>query len=309
MAWRPAGCIFGPMNQTAPPAYKKLYQAPIPAILAILIVFTWQGLGHFVMYMMEHKWFPDSIFLVATLTGVAGVIMTWMGRNRSESAATFLGFAGGSLIWLGWIEFSFVYVADDLGVPPILWGAKDTLPEYRVMLSSVGVLLASLLFFFMNRDTRCNAFMWLHRNLRLNPGEKTSAQNRNVASIVCMETIYVTWFCYIWLLVLYNPAFFGTDHWFTMLCCLFFAAWAVYLTTRLIGFQRMAPALRYGIPTAIIGYNVVEILEKWGHMDEIWVQPQKYAMEIGIAIGVLVIVVVLGLLSPARRIVDRTTPT
>jgi hypothetical protein len=288
------------------PAYKKLYQAPIPAVLAILIVFTWQGLGHFVMYMMDHYWFKNSIFLSSFIVGVVGVVMTWMGRNRSEGAATFLGFAGGSLIWLGWIEFSFVYVARDLNVAPIMWGAKNTLPEYRVMLSSAGVLFATLLFFFMNRDTRCNAFMWLHRNLGLKPGgEKTSAQNRNVASIVCMETIYVTWFCYIWLLVLYNPAFFGTDHWFTMASCGFFAIWTLYLAQRLWWFQRMAPALRYGIPTAIIGYNVVEILEKWGRMAEIWVHPQKYAVHIAIAIGVLVTVIVLAVLSPARRVVDR----
>lgn len=287
------------------PAYKKLYQAPIPAILAILIVFVWQGLGHTVMYLMEHRWFPNRVFEAALICGIVGVVLTWIGRNKSESAATFLGFAGGSLIWLGWIEFSFVYVADDLGVPPVMWGAKETLPEYRVMLSSLGVLLASLLFFFMNRDTRCNAFMWMHRNLRLNPGGKTSAQDRNIASIVCMETIYVTWFCYLWLLILYNPAFFGTDHWFTMACCGFFAIWALYLAQRLWWFQRMAPALRYGIPTAIIGYNVVEILEKWGHMDEIWVQPQKYGREIGIAVAVLVVVIILGILSPARRIVER----
>ncbi len=75
-----------------------------------------------------------------------------------------------------------MYVARDLGVTPVCWGAKETLPEYRVMLSSAGVLFASLLFFFMNKDTRCNAFMWMHRNLRLNPGEKSSAQDRNVTS-------------------------------------------------------------------------------------------------------------------------------
>lgn len=67
----------------------------------------------------------------------------------------------------------------------------------------------------------------------------------------------------------------------------------------------MAPALRYAIPTAIIAWNVNEILEKWGHLEEIWVQPQKYAVEISIAVAALVLVIVLAVLSPARRIVDR----
>jgi hypothetical protein len=289
--------------------FQKYYQAPLPAIIAVLIVFVWQGLGHTVMYLMEHVWFKEHVFLASFIVGAVGTWMVWHGRNGSENAATLLGFIGGSLIWLSWIEFSFVYVADELGVPAVRWGAKDTLPEYRVMLSSIGVLFATLLFFFFNRDTRCNAFMWLHRNLRLNPGERTSVSHRNVASIVAMETIYVTWFFYIWLLIIYNPRTFGTDHWVTFASCGFFFIWAAYLVQRLWWYQRMAPALRYAIPTAIIGWNVMEILEKWGHLTEIWVQPGKYAMQIGIAVGALLLVIVLAIVSPARRIVDRGTPT
>jgi hypothetical protein len=170
------------------------------------------------------------------------------------------------------------------------------------MLSSIGVLMASLMYFFYNKDTRCNLFMWLHRNLHLNPGERSSVQQRNICAIVALETIYVTWFCYIWLLLCYNPEILGTDHWFTFASMVFFAIWAAYLIQRLWWFQRMAPALRYAIPTAIIAYNINEILEKWGKMAEIWVQPQKYAMEISLALVALIVVVVLAILSPARRI-------
>ncbi|HPF25732.1 MAG TPA: hypothetical protein P5528_12330 [Steroidobacteraceae bacterium] len=285
--------------------FQKYYQAPIPAIIAVLVVFVWQGLGHFVMHQMQHAWFPNNVFTAAFIMGVIGVMMVWYGRDKSENAATLLGFVGGSIIWLSWIEFSFVYVAQDLDVEAVRWGAKDTLPEYRVMLSSIGVLLGTLIFFFFNRETRCNAFMWLHRNLGLKPGDKTSGQARNLASIVAMETIYVTWFFYIVLLIVYNPAFFGTDHWATFVVCGLSFIWAAYLVQRLWWFQRMAPALRYAIPTAIIGWNVMEILEKWGHLDEIWVQPEKYALQIGIAIGAFVLTIVLAILSPARRIVDR----
>lgn len=282
---------------------QKYYQAPIPAIISLLVVFGWQGIGHFVMYQMEHAWFKEHVFMVSFFIGLIGVVMVWYGGKRPELGATLLGFAGGSLIWLAWIEFSFVYVAQDLEVEPIVWGAKETLPEYRVMLSSVGVLLASLFYFFSRRDTRCNMFMWIHRNLHLTPpGQRTSVANRNFSLLVAMETIYVTWFCYLVLLILYNPAFFGTDHPATLIACGVFAVWAVYLGQRLWWYQRVAPAMRYAIPTAIIAYNVVEILEKWGKIDEIWVQPGKYAMEIGLAIAALTIMVVLAVISPARRI-------
>ena len=288
--------------------FKKYYQAPLPAIIAVLIVYFWQGMGHFVMYMMQHRWFPGNDLLAAFVIGVIGVVMVWMGRDRAENSATLLGFAGGSLIWLSWIEFSFVWVARDLQIEPASWGAKPTLPEYRVMLSSVGVMFATLLFFFFNRETRCNAFMWLHRNLRMKVGEKASGQARNLASIVAMETIYVTWFFYIYLLVIYNPDLIGTDHWFTFASCIGFAVWALYLVQRLWWFQRMAPALRYAIPTAIIAWNVNEILEKWGHLDEIWVKPSQYALELSLVTAALLLVIVLAILSPARRIVERDAP-
>ncbi|MEZ5458253.1 MAG: hypothetical protein R3E65_02635 [Steroidobacteraceae bacterium] len=152
------------MSTPATPAvttagFKRYYQAPLPAIIAVLIVYFWQGLGHTVMYLMEHRWFPDQVLLVAFLGGLIGAVMIYIGRNKSENAATLLGFAGGSLVWLGWIEFSFVWVADDLGVQEAMWGAKPTLPEYRVMLSSIGVLYASLLVLLLQQG---NALQRLH---------------------------------------------------------------------------------------------------------------------------------------------------
>ena len=66
----------------------------MPAIIALLIVYIWQGLGHTVMYLMEHKWFPDNVTTVAIVGGFVGAAMVWIGRNKSENAATLLGFLG-----------------------------------------------------------------------------------------------------------------------------------------------------------------------------------------------------------------------
>ncbi len=155
------------------------------AILAVFIVYFWQGMGYFILHQVQHGWFPGRDLLAAFIIGVIGVVMTWVGRDKSENAATLLGFAGGSLIWLSRVEFSFVWVARDLQVASAAWGAKATLPECRVMLSSIGVMFATLVFFLFNCETRCNAFMWLHRRLRLKVGENSSAQSRDLAPIVC----------------------------------------------------------------------------------------------------------------------------
>ena len=54
--------------------FKKYYQAPVPAIIAVLIVYFWQGMGHFVMYMMQHVWFPGRDLIAAFVIGVIGVV-------------------------------------------------------------------------------------------------------------------------------------------------------------------------------------------------------------------------------------------
>jgi hypothetical protein len=284
--------------------WQKIYQAPVPAILAVLIVFIWQGLGHTIMVLMQ-KGFGGQLFPAVFAIGLIGAVLGWIGRNKSENAATLLGFIGGNLMWLAWIEFSFVLVAQHLGIPGQMVGAKITKPEYLIMPSSIGVLFASLLFFFSNKETRCNAFMWLHRNLGLKPGEKSTSQGRNLSALVAMETIYVTWFCYIYLLLLYDDSILGIHHWFTYVSAGLFLVWALYLVQRLWWFQRMAPALRYAIPTAIIGWNVVEILEKWGTITEFWVHPDKYTRELVLIGLALVVTFVLAIVSPARRKVDR----
>jgi hypothetical protein len=77
--------------------FRRYYQAPIPAIIAVLIVYFWQGLGHFVMYMMEHSWFKEGVLQAAVVIGLVGAVMIYVGRNKSENVATLLGFVGGSL--------------------------------------------------------------------------------------------------------------------------------------------------------------------------------------------------------------------
>jgi len=276
------------------------YRAPVPAVVALLIVFCWQALGHTVMVLMQRS-FAGGVFGAAFLVGMVGAVMIWIGRDKSENAATLLGFSGGSLVWLAWIEFSFVAVADHLGIQGQMVGAKLTKPEYLIMPSSIGVMFATLLFFYSNKETRCNAFMWLHRKLRMKPGRKTSGQTRNVAALVAMETIYVTWFFYLYLLILYDDRILGIHHWFAWFSVAVFLAWSLYLAQRLWWYQRMAPALRYAIPTSIIGWNVVEILEKMGTLTEFWVHPEQYARGLEVVGLALVGTLILAVVSPARR--------
>jgi hypothetical protein len=284
--------------------FHKFYRAPLPAILAVTIVFVWQALGHTVMILFERGFGEPLVYPWMIALGFLGVLMVWYGKKREELGATLWGFAGGSLIWTTWIEFSFHYYARVLGVEPLVEnGVIVTKQEYLVMPSSVGVLLATLVFFFFNKDSRCNAFRWLHRAFRMNPGEVAPSKDRDISSIVAMETIYVTWFFYVYLLLLYDPAIGGGDRSVAAYVSLgLFVAWSVYLINRLLRFQRVASAMRYAIPTGIIAWCTVEIMGRWSLFTEVWEYPERYGTELTI-IGIgLAAAFVLSMLSPARQL-------
>jgi len=64
--------------------------------------------------------------------------------------------------------------------------------------------------------------------------------------------------------------------------------WAVYLFRRLMLFWRVTTAIRYGIPTAIIAWNAVELGGRWHWFTEFWEHPEDYAWQLSaLAIGIV----------------------
>jgi len=120
------------------------YRPPWVGLLAFVIVFVVQALGHTVMIVMEDVWpGPGYLYESAFAMGMLGAVLLFIGmRHPNEVAATWYGFWAGTFLWTGWIEFSFVWSADFLGVPdladPHKPGAIATKNEYLVMMSSIG---------------------------------------------------------------------------------------------------------------------------------------------------------------------------
>lgn len=287
----------------------KVNSAPWIGIGAFFVVFVVQAIGHLIMVVMEEIWpGPGFVYQSAAFMGLAGCVLWYIGLNgKGETAQTWLGFWAGSLVWTGWVEFSFVYYADFLAVPDLLDEAGEiaTKNEYMVMMSSLGVMMATLVFFFFNRDTRCNMFRWFHRWLRMDVGKPAPGVNRNYCNITAIETIYIIWFFYLALLLIYDPQILGETH--PVVYGLFVAntAWALYLILRLVRFTRMSAAIRYAIPTAIIAWNSNELMGRWDMYTEIWVHPQEYWLEMSLVILAVVLCAGAMMMSPAeRRTVD-----
>ena len=280
---------------------------PFIGLFAFLMVFILQGLGHTQMVLMERLFGDEHVIGAAIVMGLIGCGIVYWGVRRSdnENLATWLGFIGGTLIWDGWVEFSFVFYAHHLAVPPLIEnGEVVTKAEYLLLPSSIGVLFSTLAFFVLNRETRCNAFRWMHRNLHMPVGRPTLNYQRNVSSIVAMETIYVTWFFYVFLLVIYDKRILGDDHPAMYGILFMFVVWSVYLLNRLRKFTRVTSAFRYGIPTAIIAYNVAEILGRWNVYTDIWIEPEKYTGQIIAFFGGLIVVAGIFALFPSTDVPD-----
>lgn len=293
----------------APPQNRFLqlfYRPPFVGLVAFVIVFVVQGIGHTVMIMMENVFGEEYVYQSAAALGAVGALMLWYGMKHSgEVAATWLGFWAGTLLWTGWVEFAFVWNANFLGVPDLMdqyvAGEIATKAEYLVMMSSVGVLAATMCYFVLNPETKCNMFVWMQRNLKLRTGRPSRGYQRNFAAITCLETIYVIWFCYVALLFIYDESILGDRHPVTY--GLFFAntVWAVYLLQRLVRFWKVTTAIRYGIPTAIIAWNSVEIAGRWHLYTEFWEKPSEFALEMGLITGAIVVAALLVIRTPQHK--------
>ena len=276
------------------------YKPPFIGLLAFVIVFLVQALGHTVMILMENIFGEAYVYQSATAMGVLGVVLLFIGmKHPKEVTGTWLGFFAGTLLWTGWVEFAFVWNASWLGVADQMDGAEiSTKAEYLVMMSSLGVMMATLAYFTLNKETKCNFFHWIQRRMHLSTGKPTPGYPRNFAAITALETIYVIWFFYLALLFIYEVI--GDTHPVTYV--LFFAntVWALYLLNRLVKFWKVTTAIRYGIPTAIIAWNSVELIGRWNIFEEIWIHPEKYYLEMSLVLTAVILVTAVSMLTPAH---------
>jgi len=284
-----------------------LYRPPWVGLLAFIIVFVVQALGHTVMIVMEEVWPGQNyIYESAFAMGLLGAWLLFIGmRSQNEVHATWLGFWAGTFLWTGWIEFSFVWAGNFLNVPdlmdPNMPGEIATKAEYLVMMSSVGVLGATLAYFLINPETKCNFFLWFQRNAGLQVSKPTKGHKRNFAAITALETIYVIWFFYLVLLFLYNEDIAGDRHPAAYVFFFLNTIWAVYLFQRLMKFWKVTTAIRYGIPTAIIAWNTVELMGRWHLFTEFWEKPQEYALEMTLFTIAIIIAAILAIKTPAHK--------
>ncbi len=277
--------------QPATAGSSRLWRPPVVGIMTTVIMLFAIGLGHAAMRAVEQALGHDNTYVAAVGIGALAIWLLWTGvRSGNENYATWVGFFAGLGIWMSWVEFFYMYYGrKNFGMLPRMSGLEVTQePEYLIMAATVGVLLFQCAYYTFDKDTRCNMFVWIQNRLRLRaalgPSTKT-ARDRNYALITFMETIYVTWFCYAWNLLVFDPAVVGTGSGaqFAMYATVFVSiTWGGFCFSRLVRYRRTSSALRYAIPTANVFWISVEISSRLGLLTEVWLEPQKYTLEIAL---------------------------
>lgn len=250
--------------------------------LSFLLVLLLMPIGHAIMVLIEVLLHQYKM-MGAGVLGFLGFGLLYWGflKNHNYTWATVLGFLAGVLVWTGWIEFSFVWIAEKNKVSPqIINGEIATKPEYLIMLSSFG-LLATIVVFYIFVRSNCLFFIWFQKLIGIKSQMASQASfQKSRAVITFIETIVIIWFFYVALLLLYDEQILGEKHWFTYVFAYGSLLWSVYLIIQLMKIKTFDYSLRYAIPTVIIFWNFVEIVGRWGLLEEIWIQPLTYKLEI-----------------------------
>jgi hypothetical protein len=250
-------------------------------IFSFLIVLMFMPIGHALMVLNEGI-FEKQKFIGAFVIGLIGVVSLVIGifKNDNKAVATILGLLAGVLVWTGWVEFSFVWIAEKLNVAPLVEnGEIATKPEYLIMMSSLGLLITLLVFFVFSK-TKCQFFNWFQRIFHMRERIRSVGHSSKLlAMITFIETIMILWTFYLILLLVYDKDIAGDRHIATYIVAFGSLFWSIYLFLNLIKITKFDYAIRYAVPTVIIFWNFVEVIGRWNLFKEIWIHPFEHWLE------------------------------
>ena len=93
-----------------------LYRKPFPGLVAFTVAFLSQWLGHGAWAFIRGV-FGEYQQVASLAVGAIGAGLIWAGLKRSEVPATWMGFLGALLVWVGWFEFTFEFYAGMFRIP------------------------------------------------------------------------------------------------------------------------------------------------------------------------------------------------
>jgi len=259
---------------------KAIGRTPVAGVFSLLMVWFSLALGH-TQVVLQHGALPMGALdtSISFLLGFAGFVLVWMGMKRPENQATMMGWVGGAFIWCGWFEWTWRYTAHILEIEGIYADGMMILsPELLMIQATTLLVVAMLIFFGANKDTRCRMFLWFHRNLKLKPDTMTPGYKRQYARIAALETVFLIWAIYLFAIFFNDPRGIKYDSITAMVLTLVFVIWGCYLIVKLMSIRGLGATFRYAIPAGNIMWLPIEAFARWGLYPEVWVKPIEYPL-------------------------------
>jgi hypothetical protein len=285
----------------------RFYRPPWVGLLALVVVFLALPLSHSITTLVNFTVGREASHLVLIPLGIFSLLLLiWGVRRNDEVSGTLIGFLCGYLLWTAWAAYSFRFNEISLGMPMPELGEGMRWPMHLLFIQgSIGICVLVLLYFVLDTDTRCNAFMWLQRVLRLNSDKRGSGRQRNYCRVTFIETLTVIWFCYAISLFMSDVRFLGYYHPVTYTLLAGLSIWGLYLLGRLIRFTRLMAAVRYAIPTkALFWIPFGEFFPRYGFYEEFWLKPWQYPLEMLAVLTVFAVLFFISPFLPQRRVTD-----
>ena len=248
-------------------------------LLSILLVLSMMPVGHLVV-MLLREIESNQLWIIAHLSiGLLGIWLVLKGNEKAETPASIFGFVAAHLIFIGFFELTFAFVAQVLNIAPILDPKTNAVllaPSLQVVELSGLLLLPLLLLMCVSAEVRCNMMLWCRRKLAIKLPVNTASKKRAYASITANETIFVIWTIYVISLVCLDPRVLGPTHWLSMLIYTAFMFWPFYLIYRVRKFSSSGYVFRYSIPIGVLLWSWVEMLSSMNLIVEYYLYPFEY---------------------------------
>ncbi len=286
---------------------KRFYRPPWVGLLALIVVFLALPLSHSITTLVNFTVGREASHLVLMPLGLFSLLLLiWGVRRNEEVSGTLTGFISGYLLWTAWAAYSFRFNEISLNMPMPELGEGMRWPMHLLFIQgSIGICVLVLLYFVLDTNTRCNAFMWLQRVLRLKLEDRSSVRQRNYCRITFIETLTVIWFCYAISLFMSDVRFLGYYNPITYALLAGLSLWGLYLLTRLVRFTRLMAAVRYAIPTkALFWIPFGEFFPRYGFYEEFWLKPWQYPLEMLTVLAVFAVLFLISPYLPQRRVTD-----
>ncbi len=252
--------------------------SPLINAMALLMVLAGIALANTIMALQNALISPPSpSYTSASMTlGALGLALIWKGLRAGDTLGSVMGYMGGTLIWVGFFEWTWWNCSHWLGIQPLMVDGQPVLPPSLLLVqASSMIFLPLLLLTGTNKDTRCRMVLWFRRRLGLHiPRE--AGHSHHAARVSAAETVFIIWFVYLLNITLYDPRLLGQSMMAHHVVSALIGVWAVYLVAKLLKVPQPGPALRYAIPTAYFLSIPLDSMALAGWFPAMWIQPMTY---------------------------------